>query len=149
MNTDGMNTASMPRPRLLPYPSPVARPFWDATRRHELVMQWCDTCRYHVFYPRATCPRCGRTELSWRSVSGSGRIYTYTVARRATHRAFAERVPYVVAIVELDEGPHLTTEIVGTDPNTVKIGARVIVEFEDHADISVPVFRPLITERVE
>ena len=138
-------TGSPARSRLLPRPSSVTRPFWDAARRHELVLQWCATCAEHVFYPRSTCPRCGSGALTWRRSAGLGTIHTFTVARRATHRAFADRVPYVIAIVELEEGPHLTTEIVGVDPDAVRIGARVAVEFEDHDEVSVPVFRPVVS----
>lgn len=138
-----MNDRGETRARLLPRPSPATQPFWDAARRHEFVLQWCERCRSFVFYPRSTCPRCGAARLSWRTATGTGAIHTFTVARRPTHRAFADRVPYVIAIVELDEGPRLTTEVVGVDPRDVRIGTRVMVEFEDHDDVSVPVFRPL------
>jgi hypothetical protein len=68
-------------------------------------------------------------------------VYTFTVARRATHRKLADRVPYVIAVVELDEGPRLTSTVVGVDPEQVAIGGRVLVDFEDHDEVSVPVFR--------
>ena len=73
-------------------------------------------------------------------MSGRGSLHTFTVARRATHPKLADRVPYVIAIVELDEGPRLTSTVVGCDPDTLRIGQRLIVGFEDHEEISLPVF---------
>jgi uncharacterized OB-fold protein len=129
----------------MPPPNPVSAPYWDAARRHQLVLQRCGRCDRHVFYPRRTCPYCGGADLEW--VPGSGRavVHTYTVARRPTHPAFADRGPYVIAIVELAEGPRLTTNIVGCDPDDVRIGMAVSVDFEDvdGTDTSLPVFRPV------
>jgi hypothetical protein len=127
--------------RPLPHPTPVTEPFWSACRRHELVAQGCAVCDAVQFYPRSTCTTCGSTELAWRALRGSGSVYTFTVARRATHRRLAERVPYVIAVVELDEGPHLTSTVVDIQPEELKIGQRVVVDFEDHDEVSVPVFR--------
>lgn len=125
----------------MPHPGPVSEPFWAACRRHELVVQHCTACDAFVFYPRSTCPSCGSGELTWRPVSGRGALHTFTVARRATHPKLADRVPYVIAIVELDEGPRLTSTVVDVDPDTLRIGQRLVVGFEDHEEISLPVFR--------
>jgi hypothetical protein len=127
--------------RPTPHPSPVSRPFWDACARHELVLQRCAACSAAVFYPRPGCPACGSTRLEWEPASGSGTLYSYTVARRATHRKLADRVPYVIAIVELDEGPRLTSTVVGTDVDALTIGARLQVDFENDETVSFPVFR--------
>jgi uncharacterized protein len=127
--------------RPTPRPSPVSRPFWDGCARHELLLQRCAACSAAVFYPRSVCPACGSTRLEWEPASGSGTLYSYTVARRATHRKLADRVPYVIAIVELDEGPRLTSTVVGTDPDDLAIGARLQVDFEDDETVSFPVFR--------
>ncbi|GAA3227837.1 Zn-ribbon domain-containing OB-fold protein [Pseudonocardia petroleophila] len=127
--------------RPTPHPSPVTRPFWEACARHELVLQRCAACSASVFYPRSVCPVCGSSRLGWEAASGTGTLYSYTVARRATHRKLADRVPYVIAIVELDEGPRLTSTVVGTDPDDLTIGARLRVDFEDDGTVSVPVFR--------
>lgn len=127
--------------RPTPHPSPVSRPFWDACARHELVLQRCTACSAAVFYPRSVCPACGSTRLEWEPASGSGTLYSYTVARRATHRKLADRVPYVIAIVELDEGPRMTSTVVGTDPDDLAVGLRLRVAFEDDEDVSFPVFR--------
>ena len=125
----------------MPHPGPVSEPFWAACRRHELVVQRCAACGHLAFYPRSTCPACGSAELAWQSVSGRGSLHTFTVARRATHPKLAERVPYVIAVVELDEGPRLTSTVVDADPAALRIGQRLVVGFEDHEEISLPVFR--------
>ncbi len=135
-------TSQIPRP--LPQPSPFSLPFWEAARRHELVIQRCTRCRSHIFYPRYNCPHCGSRELEWVKASGRGKVYTYTVARRPTHPAFADRVPYVIAVVELEEGPRLTTNIVDCDPHSVRIDMPVEVTFEDvNEEISLVMFRPV------
>lgn len=126
--------------RPMPHPGPVSEPFWAACRRHELVVQHCAACDGLAFYPRSTCSVCGSADLDWRPVSGRGSLYTFTVARRATHPKLADRVPYVIAVVELDEGPRLTSTVVGCDPDALAIGQRLVVGFEDHEEISVPVF---------
>ncbi|MBN9098753.1 MAG: OB-fold domain-containing protein [Pseudonocardia sp.] len=127
--------------RPTPYPSPVSRPFWDACARHELLLQRCAACAAAVFYPRSVCPACGSSELAWEPASGAGTLYSYTVARRPTHRKLADRVPYVIAIVELDEGPRLTSTVVGSDPDDLAIGGRLQVDFEDDENVSFPRFR--------
>lgn len=130
-------------PRFLPQPTDLSRPFWEAARRHELLIQRCYACEHYIFYPRYNCPHCGSRELHWAKASGRGRVYTYTVARRPTHPAFADRVPYVIAIVELEEGPRMTTNIVGCDPDSVRIDMPVEVRFWDVSDeMSLVMFRP-------
>lgn len=112
----------------LPKPSITSRPYWEAARKHELRLQRCEACKAFVYYPRDRCPHCFSDRLSWEPVSGRGKVYSYTVVRRASTRSFME--PYVLAIVELDEGPHLTTNIVAA-PEQVKIGMPVRVHFDD------------------
>lgn len=130
-------------PRFLPQPTDLSRPFWEAARRHELLIQRCSGCAHYVFYPRYNCPHCGGRELVWAKVSGRGKVYTYTVARRPTHPAFADRVPYVIAIVELEEGPRMTTNIVDCEPDAVRIDMPVEVTFRDVSDeVSLVMFRP-------
>jgi uncharacterized OB-fold protein len=138
-----MTTEMAQIPRPLPRPSPFSRPFWEAARRHQLMIQRCSACQSHIFYPRYNCPQCGSRDLEWVKASGKGKVYTYTVARRPTHPAFADRVPYVIAIVELEEGPHLTTNIVDCDPDSVRIDMPLEVTFEDvNEETSLVMFRP-------
>jgi len=128
----------------IPVPTPETRPFWEAARRHELVLQRCDGCGRHVFYPRAVCPHCFSAALTWRRVSGRGTLHTFTVVHRG-QRAFPLGPPYVIAIVELAEGVRLMTNLVEVEPDPAKlrIGMAVEVVFEDVSpEIALPRFRP-------
>jgi uncharacterized OB-fold protein len=127
----------------LPQPTPVSKPFWDAAKRHELQIQHCSKCGSHVFYPREVCPECLAPDLAWVKVSGKGTLYSYTIAQAPTHHSFAEDVPYVIAIVELAEGPHVTTNITGCTPEQLKVGMPVVVAFDDVTpETTLVKFRP-------
>ena len=131
-------------PGPLPVPTPETRPFWDAARRHELYLPRCRGCSTLVFFPRAVCPRCLGAELDWERLSGRGTLHTFTVVHRGL-RGFPLGPPYVIAIVELAEGPRLMTNLVGsgTDPASIRIGMAVEVVFEDVTpEVSLPRFRP-------
>ena len=110
----------------LPHPNEVSQPFWDAAKRHELQIQRCNACGTHIFYPREACSQCLSPDLIWIPVSGKGTLYSYTIAQAPTHPAFAEDVPYVIAIVKLEEGPRITTNLVGCLPDEVTIGMPVM-----------------------
>lgn len=126
----------------LPVPTPVTQPFWEGTRRHRLMLQRCD--EGHVFfYPRSHCPRCLSNRLEWAEASGRGTLYSYTVARRPTSPDFEEDVPFVIAVVELDEGPRMTSRLVEVDLDRVEIGMRLEVVFDDVTEeVTLPYFRP-------
>jgi uncharacterized OB-fold protein len=113
----------------LPKPSPTSRPYWEAARRHELQLQHCGACGDFIYYPRPRCPNCMSDNLKWERVSGRGKLYSYTIVRRASTRSFADG-PYVLAIVELDEGPHMTTNLIAPH-DQLKIGMPVAVHFDD------------------
>ncbi|HEY6394915.1 MAG TPA: Zn-ribbon domain-containing OB-fold protein [Candidatus Binataceae bacterium] len=113
----------------LPKPSPTSRPFWDAAKRHELKLQRCGSCSAYIYYPRDRCPNCMSDKLSWEKVSGRGKVYSYTVVRRASSRAFAD-APYVLAIVELNEGVRMTANIAAA-PEQVRVDMPVEVFFDD------------------
>jgi uncharacterized OB-fold protein len=115
--------------KLLPKPSPTSRPFWDAAKRHELLLQRCGACNTFIYYPRPRCPHCFSDRLSWEQCSGRGKLYSYTVVRRAASRAFAD-APYVLGIVELAEGPRMTTNIVAP-PEQLRVDMPVTVFFDD------------------
>ncbi len=128
----------------VPEPTPVTQPFWDAARKHVLSIQRCADCEKAVFYPRSTCPECGSDALGWIDATGRGTIYTYTIARRPTMRALAARVPYAIAIVELEEGPRFTTNIVDCDIESLEVGQAVEAVFEDlSAEMTLVYFRPV------
>lgn len=134
-------SGSITRP--VPRPSEQSAGFWAATTEGRFLIQRCASCGQAIFYPRVNCTRCGSTELGSEDASGAGTVYTYTVARRPTHRAFADAGPYVIAIVELAEGPHVTTNIVDCDPDEVRIGMAVEVTFAEEVDgVALPLFRP-------
>lgn len=133
----------MSGPSPQPRPTPLSQPFWDATARKELLLQRCDACATHLFYPRHNCTECGSRSLSWLPVEGKGTLFTYTIARRPTHPAFADRVPYVIAVVELAEGPRMTTNLVECSLDAISIGMPVEVAFGDLQDgLRLPFFRP-------
>ena len=128
----------------LPVPTPETRPFWEAARRHELQIQACRACGTYLFFPRALCPRCFATDLEWRRVSGRGTLHTFTIVERG-QRGFPLATPYVLAVVELAEGPRMMTNLVGIepDPAKVRIGMPVEVVFDDVTpEVTLPRFRP-------
>jgi uncharacterized OB-fold protein len=137
----GTTMSSVRRPR--PRPTEVTRPFWEATAQGRFLIQRCDACKTAQFYPKVSCTTCGSQQLSWEDASGRGTVFTFSIARRPTHPAFNEAGEYVVAIVELAEGPHVTTNIVGCDPEEVEVGLPVEVVFDTVGEdgIAVPVFR--------
>ena len=119
------------------------RPFWEATKQHELRYQVCDDCRGVVFYPRRHCPHCMSMKLGWKTSRGEGAIYTYTIIRQIGHPAFRELAPYVVAWIDLDEGFRMLSNVVGVDAANVHIGQRVRVTWEDQDGVSLPLFTPV------
>jgi hypothetical protein len=129
----------------LPEPNETTRPFWEGTRARQLRLQRCHDCGKHIFYPRVICPFCLSEHLDWITASGKGKVYSYTVVRRAMHPAFREDLPYVLAIVELDEGPRLTTNIVGVGPDEVRVDMPVRAAYDDVTpDLTLLKFEPLL-----
>ncbi len=127
------------------FPEPDTQPFWEATKNHELRYQVCDDCDGIVFFPRRHCTHCLGQSLSWKTSSGQGTLYTYSVVRQNYHPAFRERLPYVIAWVDLDEGFRILSNLTGVDDpaRDVKIGQRVQVEWEDYDAVSLPLFKPV------
>jgi uncharacterized OB-fold protein len=129
------------RPR--PLADASTRPYWDAAKAHRLALPRCEACGRWHFYPRSLCPHCGSAAITWAAASGRGTVYSMTQVQRAPSPAFAPAVPYVVALIELEEGPHLMSSIVHCDPATVRIGMPVRVTFLDLDDETTqPVFEP-------
>ncbi|ODU27370.1 MAG: hypothetical protein ABT15_01190 [Pseudonocardia sp. SCN 73-27] len=113
--------------RPVPRPSALTRPFWDACRVGRLTVQRCTRCQGYVFVPQEFCRHCRSTTLTWVETAGTGRIVTYTVVWRPQTPAFT--APYVVAVVELDEGYQMISNIVGSDAAGAAVGDRVRVRF--------------------
>ena len=128
----------------LPIPSELSAPFWDACRRHELVLQRCRGCGAFRFPPAVLCPECLSEVAEWRGVSGKGKVFSFVIFRRVYHPAFEADLPYTVALVELEEGPRLISNIVGCPPERVACDMRVEVVFEDVTpEATLPKFRPV------
>jgi len=131
--------------RPLPNPNELdTGAFWQATKNGELGYQRCDDCNTVVFYPRRHCTGCLGSRLSWHVASGNASLYSFSVVRQSYHPFFRGRVPYAVAWVDLDEGPRLLTNIVGVkDPGKdLHIGQRLVLEWERHDALAIPLFRP-------
>ena len=122
-------------PKEIQYSKPVAdwetRAFWEGCGRHELVLQRCRSCDVVQFRPRNLCARCLSDDLEHFAASGRGTVYTFTLTHQNQHPAFREACPYVLAYVQLEEGPQLMTHVVGCDPEDVHVGMEVTVDFAD------------------
>lgn len=120
----------------LPVPAVVmnedAQPYWSAAAEGRLVIPSCVACEHYIWYPRANCPSCGAA-AHWREVSGRGVVYTYTICHRGGGE-YADAVPYVLAYVELDEGPRVMTNVVDCDAADVSIGSAVRAVFHSRGD---------------
>ena len=127
--------------RTLPPVTATAEPYWEGCREGELRLQRCTRCERFQFYPRIVCSHCGHDELQWEPVSGRGRVASFTVVRRGISPAYT--APYVVALIDLEEGPRMMSEVVDCDPDSVAVGASVAVRFEPWgAEQELPVFAP-------
>ena len=128
----------------VPVPTRETKPYWDGCKQHELWIQKCAACGHHQFYPRLYCTACMSEKVEWMKTSGRATVLSFTTVYRPVTKAFAGDVPYIVALVTLDEGPQMMTNIVACPPEQVKIGMPVEVTFEDWSEeISVPKFKPL------
>ena len=118
-------------------------PYWEAAARHELVLPRCDACGLVFFPPRELCPGCWSRELSWQTMGGGGTVWTFTEVHVAFYDdTWADDVPYVVAVIELDEAPRLLANLVEPDMDRLAIGDRVEATFEDRPEgLSLPMFQ--------
>lgn len=126
-----MSDASIPKPR--PIPTPVSQPYWDALTDERIVVPHCVACDRSFFYARERCPRCLSDRIEWRQVTGAGTIYTYTIAPQPTAVMFADEVPQILAMIDLDDGVRLTATIVDATESELSVGAAVAPVF-DHGD---------------
>ena len=130
---------SLPKP--VPRPSAESRPFWDAVQERKFLLQRCRSCGNYWFPPSAQCRHCLSAHSEWQEASGNGRIYSFVVYHRLYHPAFEQDLPYVVAIVELREGPRLLSNIIGTPWQEIRCDSPVHVVFEnDGRGMIIPQF---------
>lgn len=133
-------TAPVPKPR--PVVAPWGKHFWDECRAHRLVLQYCPGCDLRIFYPRMACPRCLSTDLGWVEASGRGTVYSYTVVEANAPSAFVQDVPYVVAVIRLEEGVQMLSNVVDTPHEALRCDLPVEVVFERLDDeFTLPKFR--------
>ncbi len=132
-----------PAPRPRPLPTEETRPYWEGAQQGELRIQQCGACGRHQFYPRLLCTHCGSEQVGWVRATGRGRIYSYTVNHRPAGPAFASMVPYVVALVDLEEGARMMANLLQCAPEEALIGMEVEVVFEDIGEgMRLPQFKP-------
>ena len=109
----------------MPVPTEISAPFCEGLKAERLLIQQCERCSHWVFYPRRHCPACFTHALAWREVSGGATLYSFTVTRIATLPDFADEMPQILAVVELDQGVRINTNLVGLDEAEVKVGMRL------------------------
>ena len=127
----------------LPIPNPDTELFWQGCGRGELLLQRCLSCRSYRHPPSPICDSCLSSENEWVAASGQGTVYSFVIVRESL-RGWKFEVPYVVAIIELAEGRHMLSNVVGIPVEHVQIGMRVNVFFEQITDeISLPKFKPV------
>lgn len=119
------------------------RPFFAAAAEGRLIIQRCPVCGRSVFYPRTLCPHCHQGTPAWIDASGQATLYSFSVLHRAGHPGFEAEVPYVVALVDLEEGVRMMANIVNVEPEEIELGIPLIVTFEHRTDdFAVPQFEP-------
>lgn len=125
--------------RYLPEPTKISKPFWDSCKAQAMKIQRCADCGTYAYYPVLICPECASRQLDWTPVSGRGSVYTCTVAAQSIFEGIEG--PIVVALIELDEGAMMTSNIRTSDPYGVHIGMKVTLTYEPVSDdITLPVF---------
>jgi uncharacterized OB-fold protein len=126
--------------KILPPDTEVSKPFWEGCREGKLQLQHCGECGKYQFYPRIVCSHCGAATLSWKAASGRGIIASFTVVRRGISEAYT--APYIIALIDLAEGPRMMSSIVNANPDEVYVGASVNVNFESWGgNYVLPVFK--------
>lgn len=125
-----------------PHATALSAPYWRAAAQGRLLLQRCRACRNWQHYPRALCAGCWSAGLSWETASGSGQVWSYTIAHRPAHPAWRDDVPYCIALVTLAEGPRVLANLVGCEPGRAHIGLSVQAVFEARGDYTAVQFAP-------
>ena len=127
----------------VPVPTPETQPFWDGCAAGELRIQRCTDCGKPYFYPRPVCPNCGSGNVEWFTASGRATLYSYVINHRAAP-GFADDAPYAIAVVQLEEGPRMMSNIIGlpATPEALVLDMPLEVTFEPRGDVMLPQFKP-------
>jgi len=130
-------------PKPLPVITQENRPFWEGCKQGRLLLQFCDACQQYQFYPRLYCMHCGAQHPRWVEVSGHGVVYSYTIIRQNKSPEFSADVPYNVALIQLEEGPRMLSNVIDIAFEELRVDLPVSVVFDPVSeDISLPRFRP-------
>jgi len=121
--------------------SDLAAPFWEACAQRRLVVPACDSCGLRFFVPEVVCPRCWSADWTWADSPGLGTLYSATTVHRAPLPDVAS--PYVIGVVDLDDGWTMMTHLVDVDPDDLRLGQRVAVTFRDRGGVLLPLFAPV------
>ena len=128
----------------LPNMSDGTRPYWEACKEHRLVLPKCRSCGEIYFFPNGFCPHCLSEDIEWIEATGKGKIHAYSVVERPPSPQFSEDVPYVVAMIELEEGPRMMSNVLEMSHEDIRIDMPVEVVFEDVTEsVTIPQFRPV------
>jgi uncharacterized OB-fold protein len=128
----------------LPTPDDTTRPFWEAAREGRFLIKRCRDCGRAHYYPRPFCPHCWSGAVDWEDASGRASLYTWSVVHQNDLPPWPQRVPYVAAVVDLDEGPRVMTNVVECEFERLTIDMALQVTFRPASDeVTVPVFRPV------
>jgi len=121
-------------PKPLPAPTPITAPFWNGLAEGRIRVQHCQDCGGWVFYPRSHCSHCLSGRLEWRDVTGDATLYTFTITRQPTAPHFADEVPQLLAVVELEGGIRMTTTLVNVQEGDIRVGMKLIPCFDRVSD---------------
>ena len=124
-------TTEYKKPLPRPLSPELTKPFWEAAKRHELAMPRCQKCDKFFFYPREECPRCASQDIGWATVSGKGRLHTYTIVHQVANAAFRDDAPHVYAVIQLDEGPRMISNMVECAHEDLQVDMPVVAVYDD------------------
>lgn len=122
----------------IPVANPDTAPFWEACNEEKFLIQECNSCGKTQFYPRAICKHCNGSDLKWREASGRGKVKTFTVVHHAPSPAFKDDLPYVLALIDLEEGVRAMMNVIGCNVDDVHIGMAVEIVYEQRGDQKIP-----------
>ncbi len=128
----------------IPSVTPDLAPFFEASKRGQLVVQKCESCGELRFPPRPLCVHCLSPQATWIPVSGRGEVYSFNIMHQVYHPGFAPEIPYAVVVIKLEEGAKMTSNLIGIKPHEIRCGMPVEVVFEKlSGEVTLPKFRPI------